>query len=280
MKIFSERFPSAPGSAITRRGRSRDRAHARHPPDPRSAARLRRRPRAARPPGGGRRDPRARRDPPRPHQRRRVRARRAQRREPRGRRRQGARRHRGVRAAARPRGREEGRDRPARGRGHRRRRRAARSADGPAELADGRRPRGPRRDRQRRDPPLGSSAQLRRPPARALPDPGGEGRPRLRGRRPPVGGALRGDERRDDPPASRACPVHARHPRREPRADRGLDARPRPRRGDVRHRPAAEVRRGQLPDDQRLVADPDLRGDADEPRRRPRSSTRRNCRSG
>ena len=40
------------------------------------------------------------------------------------------------------------------------------------------------------------------------------------------------------------------------------------RRDDDRHRPAAEIRRGQLPDHERLVADPDRRGDADQHRRR------------
>ena len=63
--------------------------------------------------------------------------------------------------------------------------------------------------------------------------------------------------------------VHARHPRREARADRGLDPGAGAREGDGRHRPAAEAGRGQLPDHQRLVADPDLGGDADQPRRRP-----------
>ena len=61
--------------------------------------------------------------------------------------------------------------------------------------------------------------------------------------------------------------LHARPADRRARLHRGRPAATGARRGAVRHRPAAEVRRGSVPDHQRPLADPDRRGAADQPRR-------------
>ena len=243
-----------------------------------AAARLRRRPRAPRPAAGRRRDPRARRDPPRPH--RAAEAALAERNA--ASREVGAAKARGddagVRAAPRARRREEGRDRPPRGRGRRRRRRAARPAHGHPEPADATTsPTAPTRPPTSRSTagaaratsPSSRSSTTEIPAAKAGLD--FEAAGRLSGARFVVmKGAM---IRLHRALAQFMLDTHVE----SARPDRGLDPGARPRRGDVRHRPAAEVRRGQLPDHQRLVADPDLRGDADQPRRRP--DPRRGARS-
>ena len=83
------------------------------------------------------------------------------------------------------------------------------------------------------------------------------------------GVALRADVGCRGARSPRAGAVHARPARHRARSPRDEHARPRPRGGDVRHRATAEVRRGQLPHDERLVADPHFRGDADKHRRGP-----------
>ena len=139
-----------------------------------------------------------------------------------------------VRAAPRARRREEGRDRPARGRGRGGGRGAARPAAGHPEPAAATtcptaRTRPPTSrsaaGAARATSPSGRSSTTRFPAAKR--------RPRLRGRGAALRRALRGDEGRDGPPAPGARPVHARHPRREERPDRGLDAGAGARGGDV-----------------------------------------------
>ena len=171
-------------------------------------------------------------------------------------------------------------DEIARARGGSRRggRRAPRPSPRHAQPADGRRARRAGRNRQRRDPPLGRAAELRPQAAGTLRDPGRQARLRLRGRRPALRQPLRGSDGRAGATPPGAGAVHARRPRRSSRPDRGLDPRTRARRGDDRDRPAAQVRRGQLSDHQRLVAYPDLRGHAHQPRRRPDPRRGANCR--
>ena len=66
----------------------------------------------------------------------------------------------------------------------------------------------------------------------------------------------------------RARPVHARRADARPRLRGGRPAAARPRRGDVRHRPAPQIRRGPVPDHRRPLADPHRRGLPDQYRAR------------
>ena len=87
----------------------------------------------------------------------------------------------------------------------------------------------------------------------------------LRGRRQAVRRALRRAEGRAGAAGARAGAVHARPAHRRAGLHRGLAALPGARHGPVRHRPAAEVRRGPVPHRAGPVADPDLRSAADQP---------------
>ena len=178
-------------------------------------ARLRRRPRPPRPAAGRRRNPRPRRDPPRPHRRRRDRPRRAQRRQPR-------RSAPPRRAATRPSSSACARSSP-KGR-TRSPRLEAEAAAADAALRDllmgfpnlpmDDVPDGPDETANVEIRRWGHPRNFSHKPLEHYEIPGRQGRPRLRGRRPAVRRPLRGDEGRDDPPAPRARPVHARHPRR------------------------------------------------------------------
>ena len=132
-----------------------------------------------------------------------------------GRRRQGARRRRRVRPPARAGRREEGRDRPPRGRGQGRGRRACATSSCAsrtcpcAEVPDG-----AGRERQRRAPPLGHAPQLRLHAAGALRHPGRQAGHGLRDRRQALRQPLRRADGRHRPRPPRARAVHARHPHR------------------------------------------------------------------
>ena len=75
-------------------------------------------------------------------------------------------------------------------------------------------------------------------------------------------------QRRAGAAGARARAVHARSAHARVRLYRGRAAAAGARRGRVRHRPAAEIRRGPVPHHDRPLADPDRRGAADQPRRR------------
>ncbi len=85
--------------------------------------------------------------------------------------------------------------------------------------------------------------------------------------------ALRVSQRRARPPRTRHCRLHARQPhiarwRKSWRLHRSQSAASREGRRRLRHGQLAQVRRGPLPDDERVLADPHRRSLADEPRAR------------
>ena len=106
-------------------------------------------------------------------------------------------------------------------------------------------------------------------PEGAFRDRGRQIRHGFRDRRQALGLPLRSPLGRRGPPPPRARTVHARHAHDRERAHRSHPPGARPRRGHGGHEPAPEVRRGQLPDHEWLVAHSDLGGAADEYRRGP-----------
>ena len=113
----------------------------------------------------------------------------------------------------------------------------------------------------------------------ALRAPGHSGRHGFRDGGQAVGQSLRGADGRRRARAPGAGAVHAGHTRHRERPDRDLDAGAGARGDDAGHRPAAQVRRGQLSDARRLVADPHRRGDADQHRQRLHRRARPTCRA-
>ncbi len=238
---------------------------------------VRRRPEEAQPGAARRRAAGDRQAPPRRHLRERGGPGQAQGAQPPDRHRQGqGRADRGADGGGRrPRGEpEEGR-----GRGPSARRGADASPGSAAQPAVRRRARRHRRDRQRRDPPGGQSAQLRLPaqgPCRSRRSDGRDGLCRrgqdlrcpLRVPQGPAGAARAGDR------AVHARPAH----QRGGRLHRGQSALAGARQCRLRRRPAAEIRRGHVPYRQRLLADSDRRGAAHQPGERHGRSTRSSCR--
>ena len=126
----------------------------------------------------------------------------------------------------------------------------------------------PRHEREQADPRLGRAARLRLQAEGAF-------RPRrdaradgFRARRETVGRALHGPDREAGAARAGARPVHARHPHARVRLHGSQPAAAGARRGDVRHRPAAEIRRRPVPHHQRPLARADRRSAADQSRRR------------
>ena len=116
-----------------------------------------------------------------------------------------------------------------------------------------------RRTRQCRSPPLGRAVRhcAAQGPCRA-----GRGcrRDGLRGRRPHVRVQVRHSARPFGAAGARLGAVHARHADQRARLCRNFTAAAGARRGDVRHRPVAEVRGGPVPHHRRPLVDSHRRG--------------------